>query len=65
MARTSPVKTVDERGLLLPLVSAQDFDAPAIAPTGVMQGTYDLGGTISSTWFEEARRAFKVFSSYG
>jgi hypothetical protein len=65
MAKSSPRKIANERGLLLPLVSAQDCEAPFIAIIAVMQNMHRSSDTIAATSSGEARSAFKVFSSDG
>jgi hypothetical protein len=64
MAKSSPTKLEDERRLLLPLVSAECFEAPSIAPIGE-RDKVGSSGTISSNSWDNALRAFKVFSTYG
>jgi hypothetical protein len=60
MARSSPAKIAEVRRLLLPLVSAQDFEASFIATTA-MQGAPGSTGTTSSISSGRAHRGLQGF----
>jgi hypothetical protein len=65
MARISLNKITDERRLLLPLVSAQNYESPVVAPITISQHRFCVGTKSYSHSIELSVRAFKVFSTDG